>query len=132
MPSNYKMGYPFSMFMKYLKNTVFRCYGGTVYKREIYLLLGSTQWLLTTYFAPDPKPTKNMGHGSALKHQRCYHFMRICITRVIRVRDTIEAITAQFQSAASQCPDSLTKRKLCLAFVQVLGDPMQRKKYASQ
>ena len=71
---------------------------------------------------------KKKSHGTALMHRRCYSFMQICITRIIRVRDTVETITAQFQSAASQCPDSVQKRNLCLAFVNAVNILLLMKK----
>ena len=124
----------FSEFVRKLKHSKFKSYGGPVSKWRVYILYTAAEqkrWLSTTYFAPDPKLAKKKGHGTASKHQKCYSFMQICITRIIRVRGTVEAIMAQFQSAASQCPDSVQKRKLCLAFVKVVNDPRQRKKIVS-
>jgi hypothetical protein len=40
---------------------------------------------------------------------------------------TVEAITAQFQNAAFQCPDSIPKRRLCLAFVNAVHEPLRKK-----
>jgi hypothetical protein len=81
------------------------------------------QWLSTTLFAPDPELAKK-SHGSAKKHQHCYNFMKQCIRRVEQESGAVEAITAQFQSAAFQCPDSKQKRSLCLEYE--LSKPLSR------
>jgi hypothetical protein len=80
------------------------------------------RWLSTTPFAFDPKQAKR-GHGSAATHRRCYNFMKKCIRRVEQESGAVEAITAQFQSAAFQCPDSKQKRRLCLEFDSVTPVP---------
>jgi hypothetical protein len=76
------------------------------------------RWLSTTPFAPDSKQAKR-GHGSAEKNRRCYRYMKQCIMRINKERGAVEAITAQFQSAAFQCPDSNKKGDCVLSLIQL-------------
>ena len=124
----------FLQFVYFLKSSFHKCYDGTkISNWRLYTLYKPAerkrwymQWLSTTLFAPDPElPPKS--HGSALKHQRCYNFMEQCIRRVNKAHDAVEAITAQFQSAAFQCPDSIPKRRLCLAFVNAVHESLRKK-----
>lgn len=118
-------------FANSLKNKIFEShYGfGRVFEWEIYVVSTEGQqqkwferWLSTTPFAPDSKQAKR-GHGSAEKNRRCYRYMKQCIMRINKERGAVEAITAQFQSAAFQCPDSKQKRRLCLEFDTVIPVP---------
>jgi hypothetical protein len=129
--SAFMITYHFLQFVRFLKNSFHLCYDGTcVSNLHLYTLYKPAerkrwymQWLSTTLFAPDPKQPQKR-HGSAKKHQRYYRFMEQCIRRINKERGAIEAITAQFQSAAFQCPDSIPKRRLCLAFVNAVHESL--------